>query len=31
MLTFNINKNGQVAMLWENTEVDFKVAPVKAQ
>ncbi len=31
MLTFNINKNGQVAMLWENTEVNFKVSPAKAQ
>jgi hypothetical protein len=31
VLTFNINKNGLVAMLWENTEVNFKVAPAKAQ
>jgi hypothetical protein len=31
MLTFNINKNGQVAMMWENTEVNFKVSPAKAK
>ena len=25
-MTFNINKNGTVALLWENLEVDFKVS-----
>lgn len=26
MLTFDVNKSGKVAMMWENTEVDFNVA-----
>jgi hypothetical protein len=25
-MTFKINKNGTVALLWENLEVDFKVS-----
>ncbi len=31
VLTFDIKNNGQVAMLWENTEINFKVSPGTAK